>query len=491
MAVQNTTSAPEHATSIRRPVALRWRLVALLLVIWALMALQFGTRWYGPHDSTRIWVPAAVENYDRYGLDQIGLLVVRDIGPANPPDFKYYTHHPAMIAWLPAIVTQFTGFYEGGVRFGFMAATLLSVTLLYVLVRRLFRDERMAWWSAAFYGLVPMIAYFGGMPGMFHLGLLAGLLFAAVMVNWLRKPTRARFLLLLAAAWFVAWSSWAGVFFVAAFGITGFLLGDSRHQRGVIAIGATGFVAVVALLAFYQLQWDGAIQSLLDSFFWRASNDIDTPDSRAFTLLEFAWTTLGHMLVFITPGVIALSIMGVPAFWQRGNRQARWIILALLGGGIAYQMVFRNASIVHEYYKIVLVPGMAVFAAAAWVDLGRRYQRRWLRPVMTGLLLVSLVSGAALYAVLTLATDRPQMDAAIRLVEAHTPEEATVYTHLDGRVQIWPVEFYTFRLIEGGFAPADIPESAAFYLHCADDDAPTLPDAPLITTDGDCTLLAP
>lgn len=483
----------EHATSPSTPPrhqrpAVPSKLVALLLVIWALMSLQFGTRWYGPHDSTRIWVHAAVENYERYGISQIGLLVVRDIGPANPPDFKYYTHHPAMIVWLPAALTQVLGNSESAVRFGFMAITLLSVVLLYVLVRRLFRDERLAWWAAAFYGLVPMIAYFGAMPSMFHLGLAGGLLFAAVMVNWLRNPTRARLTLLLATGWSMAWSAWPGVFFVAALGITGFFLGDMRHKRAVIAIGVIGFAAVLALLAFYQLQWDGAIPSLLDSFVWRASNDIDTPDSRAFTLVEFAWTTVGHMLVFITPGVIALSIMGIPAFWQQSDRQSRRVILALLGGGIAYQMVFRNASIVHEYYKIMLVPGMAVFAACAWGNLGRRHERRWLRPVMGGLLVVSLITGAGMYIGLTRATERPMLDAAIRLIENHTPATATIHTNLDGRVEVWPIGFYTFRRIEGGIPPTDAPAYGGYYLHCVPNTGHS-PEMTVIATDGDCTLL--
>lgn len=489
-----------HPPQVHNPTAPRWpRLVLLFLLVWALLMTQFSQPWFGVHDSTRVWVAASIRNYDLYGLERNTLLFTRDVGPTPPEEIGYYTNHPPGIVWLPALLTRAFGTHEGGVRFGFMAATLLSMAALYVLVRRLFHDERLAFWTVALYGPVPMIGYFGAMPGMFHLALAIGLTFAAVLVNWLRRPTGARLALLMALAALMAWASWAGVISVAIFGLAAFLLGDGRHRRGVVLIGLAGAVSLAAMFAVYAAQAGDAFDNLFDVFLWRASSASDDPGTRPFSTGEFVVTTLVHMLVYVTPGVLVLAVIGVVPLWQRASRMARGMTLALLGGGVAYQVIFRNASYVHDYYKIPLVPALALFAAAALIyslEGRRRQTARRLRPVLGGLVLASMVVGIAVYGLMLAAIDRPWLAATIDAVNAASAPGDVIATHLEGKVNLMPLEYYTFREAEGGLTYTEAVTWAAslggdrrlFYVACEDAAAGPLPVGESQPA-GDCTLL--
>ena len=475
------------------------RIVLLLLIVWLIMSLQFSNRWYGAHDSTRVWVASSIRNYQLYGIERNTLLMSRDVAPTPPEERLHYTHHPSMIVWLPALITEVIGFYEGGVRLVYMGITLFSVALLYKLVQRLFHNEHLAFWTAAFYGLTPMIAYFGAMPSMFHLGLLAGLLFANVMVMWLKQPTRMNFLLLSAISFWTAWSTWAGVVMIGCFGIAGFLLGKWRHRREMILVGFTGIIAVVLLLIFYEWQESGSVERMLDSFIWRSSNQIDNPGSRDFTFGEFLITTLVHMTVFVTFGILVMMFFGAVSLWKRSDSTARGVTLAILAGGVAYQIIFRNASIVHDYYKIPLVPSIALFAAAAWVYLKpntEKQQNIWLRPLLTSLLIVSTMIGIGIHVLLLSSYDRPWLDAAIETINTHTQEGDVIMTNLEGNVNLMPLQFYTFRTFEAEI-PADkvegsLSETHRHYLYCPDDDVSYIlthwKDAEVIPTGSPCIL---
>lgn len=437
------------------------RLIILLLIAWALLTFHISSPWYGVQDSYRVWIPSAVRNYEIYGVDQIGLMVVRDSDPVeNPADLYYYSHHPPLVAWIPAIVTQFTGFNELGVRYAFACATLLGIVALYVITRRLY-NERIAWWAAAFYGLVPMVSYMGRVPGHDPLGLLAALLFTAVIINWLRQPNRARFLALLFLAWMAVWTAWPAVFIVAWVGLAAFLLGNRQQRIGVIGIGVLCVVALVVLLGSYQLQWDQSIDSLMEAFIWRTSEVSGVRESDPLTVSAYLGKLFIDIFVLITPGVLVMSILGLFTLRRRSSRTALVIVGALFLSGVSYLLVFRNASYIHDYYKVFLLPAMAIVAAMAWIHLRmRKPPHRVLRPVMDGMLLTTILMGLFVFGVLHYSAQQPEIDTIINNINTDATENdhLSVYFNYPGydfstgfdRV----VKFYTYRRMDWNLPPA-------------------------------------
>lgn len=45
--------------------------------------------------------------------------MIRNEVPTTPENFTYYSHHPPLIVWMPAVTTIFLGENELAVRFGF------------------------------------------------------------------------------------------------------------------------------------------------------------------------------------------------------------------------------------------------------------------------------------------------------------------------------------------------------------------------------------
>lgn len=91
---------------------MRIRLILLLLLVWGLLVIRLDAPWYGLQEAPRTWVPAGVRNYQTYGLEATGLMVIRNTDPADPADFQYYSHHPPLIIWLPALIAIPVGFNE-------------------------------------------------------------------------------------------------------------------------------------------------------------------------------------------------------------------------------------------------------------------------------------------------------------------------------------------------------------------------------------------
>jgi 4-amino-4-deoxy-L-arabinose transferase-like glycosyltransferase len=236
-----------------------YRLVLLLIVAWGVLTIRFAAPWFGIQDSLQVWVASAVRNYDLYGIENTTLMVTENSAPVENNNFIYSSHHPPLIAWIPAIITQFTGFHELGVRFAFAAATLISVCAIHVLARRLY-NEQIAFWTAFFYAFTPMVAYFGRVTGHEAFGLASALLFAAVMVNWLRQPTRPRYLALIFLVWLSVWTAWLAVFFVGMLGIAAMWIASRQQRIGIIALGVWTVIAVVVMMLFYEAQWAGSIR---------------------------------------------------------------------------------------------------------------------------------------------------------------------------------------------------------------------------------------
>lgn len=456
------------------------KLVILLIVTWALLMIRLSAPWYGVQDSFRVWVASAVRNFSLYNPEIIGLMITRDAAPVEDPhDLQFYSHHPPGIVWVPALVTKVVGFHELGVRFGFVCSTMIGIAAFYVLTRRLI-GEKYAWWATFFYALTPFVAYHGRVPGQDPLGMTAALLFGVVMLNWLRQPTRGRYLALLTFAGLAVWSAWPGVFIVAGFGLAGFLLGSSRQRLQMVFVGAFSALALVILMVFYQLQWSESIDSILEAFSWRSSSVFLRPNSRSFTVFEYLAVTLRFVIVLGTPTLLIFAILGALAWRRHISRRATIITGILFAAGLSYQLVFRNASFLHDFYWVFIIPPMAIAASVFVVnskDVTSKY--RLLRPLIDGLLLSFLLASAYELWLMHGYARQPMLDAIIETINVDVSSddvllgyvEAQGYSTFTGHDRV--IEFYTFRplewdvLYQDALTIAQETDKPITYIYCA------------------------
>ncbi|GAB4523200.1 MAG: hypothetical protein OHK0046_36580 [Anaerolineae bacterium] len=457
----------------------QFSILGLLLVMWAVLLIRVDASWFGEQEATRTWIPAAVRNYDVYGLQTTGLIPIRNTAPTTPENFDHYSHHPPMMVWLPAFTTRLFGFNEVGVRFGFIAVTLLTIAAFYVLVRRLY-SVPVAFWAALFFAVIPMTAYLGRVPGQSLPALLVSVLFGAVLINWLKAPTRPRLLLLGVLAALAVWTAWVAVFFVGFMGLAAFWVGSRSQKVAVVGLGVLCVVMFFALMGFYQWQWAGAIESILDAFVYRTSNQSFQRGSEDFTLWDFFGRMGLHLVAFTTPGFMALALLGLLAFRKRSSRLSTAVFIGLLLGGLMYQLVFRNASYIHNYYKAFMTPAMAIAAGMAVVYLrdDRRF-RRFSRPVIDGLILTTILLSVGVGYILHRTGEQPWLEAVIQTINAQaTPEDTIMLQFLANRDgssvnYTQPTEFYTFRRIAWDTTPEAARRMAetqpVFYIYCRDD----------------------
>jgi 4-amino-4-deoxy-L-arabinose transferase-like glycosyltransferase len=389
-------------------------------------------------------------------------------------NFIYSSHHPPLIAWIPAIITQFTGFHELGVRFAFAAATLISVCAIHVLARRLY-NEQIAFWTAFFYAFTPMVAYFGRVTGHEAFGLASALLFAAVMVNWLRQPTRPRYLALIFLVWLSVWTAWLAMFFVGMLGIAAMWIASRQQRIGIIALGVWTVIAVVVMMLFYEAQWAGSIRDLLDAFVWRTSNAAGRPDDPSFTIVQFIVKISAHIIFFVTPTLTFLSLWGIRYVHRYSSRQTKTILAGLLMSAFAYLIVFRNANYIHDYYKIVFVPAMAISSATVmFYAHTERRMRRWARPAIHVLVGAMIVTSVLTVGIMHLAGRQPRIHAIIDSLNNEISRDDVVISFIDDDVYGYDrvVQFYTFHAVHWQQTPddaltiAETSDHRVWYVYC-------------------------
>jgi 4-amino-4-deoxy-L-arabinose transferase-like glycosyltransferase len=483
---------PTRITPARRRVPAA--LLALLLITWAVLLIRLNAPWFGLYDENGAWISIAVRNYRLYGASHLAFLQTLNTGPvidpATPDVFLYYNHHPPLIVWTIALASQVFGFHEATARWVAAALTLISVAAIYALARRLgSRSGRRAIWVAALYALSPAMLYFGRMPDHECLALAIGLLLAAVWVDWLRRPTRGRWLILAGLAILAAWSAWAALPYVGGLALWGAWRASGRQRLASLALGGVGLLATIGLLAYYQAAWPGTLSDLTNAFLWRTSSASFGPQSATFS--TGAW--IGHQFVdtaiIYTPIGLLLAVAGAVWIVRRESRWLREMLLVLGAIGVGYLLLLRNASYIHSYYKLFLAPPIALaagtLAAAVFAPDATGRLRRWGRPLLIGLLLAGAGITAMLVAQYHATGEQPFLEQAgvqhsplevARAFEAVSLPSDQIWSNLKRASSA--LEYYAFREITWATSPdaalaslEDTPAGAVYAL-CGDEPAP-------------------
>jgi hypothetical protein len=480
-----------------------WSIVIFLLVMWGLLTIRIGVPWFGHHDANGVFYMTMARNYELYGASELGFLQLHNYEiPALPENYNFYLHHPPMITWVLALVGVPMSLTEATSRWAMVCATMISIASLYVLARRLLGQKR-ALLVVMLYGLTPMIAYFGRMPN--HEPLAIGFLmpFFTIYAQYLRYPTRARWVALAILAIFSMWTAWAAFFFFMALLFFGVIYRVETRLKKIITnwqklldLFGLGVVVVLATLAvplFYESQHPGAIQRLLDVMVFRTSNIGGTRGTPEFTILEYIARQLLHMTIMMSLFVVVMGFLGIKPL-LRQSRLTRTMTWAMLGGGAGFLLFFRNASYIHDYYKYYLMPAFSILACLGVVQIWGIRRSRWAKPAVLGLLVGSSIYAVIIFVGSHLSSNQSfPMDIA-RAINAHTTTQERILTNLTH--QSPAIEFYAERNIFYENTPQMALEQAEnatqpmVYVFCLNPLPESLQALPqVVVVDGDCYII--
>lgn len=238
------SSAPLH----RRRTLL---CLALLLTAYAVgLCRQIDEPWIRIHDWNGAFYSQLARNALRYPLDvHHGMPLVAVGENAEPQDRSIYATHPAGLVWVIAAAFKLFGESEFAARLTAIVASLLSVALLFDLVRR-WMGLPMALLAGFAYAIMPLNVFFGRMVNHEPF-CMAAMLFALWCWQALEAPPapRTRRFLYLAgfalSILFCAAIDWPGFLFAALFS----LYAAYAWRRKRIGGGLCVFVCAAAIVS--------------------------------------------------------------------------------------------------------------------------------------------------------------------------------------------------------------------------------------------------
>jgi hypothetical protein len=360
---------PPACLAVRVDVALA---VLALLVAAALGALDLDAPW---ENGLRGAIGSAyahrfVQHHVELGLATTRGAPVLYVDPLPPGKLFIYGSHPMTYPLLLLPAAWLLGATELAVRLGALLLWLPAVLLLWRVLRRLLVPPA-AGAGALLFASLPMAAYFGPMVNPYGALVSALLLAALLALRAMERPTRGRRVALAAAAAACALLDWPGVFVVPQV----LLLALARRERDawrlalVTAAGlAVGLLLVLLQSAVAQGSLARALSEWLGQFGGTQATDASgwLPAQAAFV-----WSWCG-------PAVLGLAGLGAILALVRGGdvRQRLLASLALLLPGLLNVLAFRRHAVVHDFWALFAMPGLALLAALPFEAL---LARGWTR----------------------------------------------------------------------------------------------------------------
>jgi len=446
--------------------------VLILLVSWGLMMINIDLPWWEQGGDNGAWISAAVRNYDRLGATNISFLQILNFEPPTNPDTYYvYIHHPPMIVWQTATTSALFGFHELSFRYLAAIMTLISTAGMWVLLRRLTRNPAQTFWGTALYALTPMMLFYGRMPNHEAPALAFLLLLLPALVNLSHRINRRDLILMIVFTVLCAWTAWAVLIFIGMAGLWLLWLNPKRNWKLFLALGVTAVIGIGSLIGYYQAVYPETITDLLDVFVFRTSNQSLSRGSATFTFTEFLWQNFIHSISLYTPSLLILSALGMWLSGKRADRRTGGMIIILFLSAVAYFLVFRNATYIHNYYKIYLAPALALSASFTMIayQQHRGRKRIWMRASAQGLILGGIATGGFFFALLHQSAVRPQLDEIRTLLAEQTEIGDRVFSNIDYGVS--PLSLYASVDMDGNVLPETIVSrlestDGFYYLYC-------------------------
>ncbi len=381
------------------PASKVWAAGLLLVLVWlgAMLSVNISRPWTGHHDwNSTLWSQAAHNNL-RAGLGTtLGAPSYYYYGPLPIPPQDYILHHPPGLPLTLTGVFALFGEREWAARLVPITCSLVSVVLLWLLVRSCV-GVRAATLSALVFALLPMELYFGRMVS-YDPVVLAWMLGALLSLRYGHLTGRRGWwmatLACVVAGMLTAWPMYifAGV-------LAGLLLigGEERGRRlAVVLVGLALVSASLFLLYIGQVRAD-AWQDLWQSFTFRTAL-VGGPVFSWGEWFERQYRTLGSHIPPLAWGLALVG--GVYTAWKgRGSPGLRWLGWAALGLSLTaalFVVLFRNASFVHDYWGFYFVAPVAMMGGVALDALLRRAWSRDVAPLFRGACIGAAVAAVVL-----------------------------------------------------------------------------------------------
>lgn len=437
-----------------------WVITGTLLLVWLMLLFRMGEPFFGHHENPPVWMSSTVRNMNQFGAQAVDFLPLRNPGPTdvNDPDNWYYLNHPPTIVWLEAIATQLFGVNEGlptpkesSIRMVGYIATMLTLPLFYVLIRRL-TNRDIALVSFVLYAITPITLYFGRTPHYDIVLMPVVYLFMAVFINWMRVYTTKRTIMLTASAVFLMWIDWPGAFYLGACGLFALIFGNKQQRIGIISIGVITGLATAVIPLMYAILRPESINDLREVLELRTSTRATGIDSESFTLLEFLETYIEHMFTTTSVAVLLLGTLGIIRLFLQKKDRNTYFLLALIITPFVFMAIVPNAFNFHDWYKIHFLPGFSVAAGvliiAGW-HLPAEGIKKYAKPFIVAICVSSV--GVTIFWMLNLhstsTNNHFERNLAAEL-PLYTEEDDTIATNVNqGYIK---VEYYAYRNIEWG-----------------------------------------
>ncbi len=446
----------------------RWFVVLVLFIGWGLLTRNLTVPWFGHHDANGVWVSAGVLNWHRYGFDTLRGMIVINYAPATPDTFAYYPNHPPLAVWSIGLTSLFVGISSTELigRWTMACFTLISMAGLYIFTRRI-ADKHTAIIAMLIYILTPMVAYYGRMPNHEAPALAFITLFSAILAKWLVQPTWMRIIALCLLAWLGIFTAWSASLVIACLGLVGIMLANHTRQRLMLmVVGVAGLLGLNAMLVYYEWGKSGAVNTLIRMFSARTDATSSYQTGYSFTVGEFILDQIGEMLIFATPAVCILGIIGLFYIIRHSPKNTKWLVGALFVGGLGYILILRDPAFSHDFLKIFMLPALAIGLA---VIIAQFRTTRLFRLYGRAFIVISFLMGLAwLITLHRLASSQIAPYHIAQAIAEHTTPDEIIMTHL--QTMAVGVDFYAYRRIERGVSWDEAPHHA-MYLVCDDQPA--------------------
>ena len=380
------------------PLRRRQTLLCLVLLLTAYavgLCRQIDEPWIRIHDWNGAFYSQLARNALRYPFDiHHGMPLVAVGENAAPQDRSIYATHPAGLVWVIAAAFKLFGENEFAARLAAIVASLLSLSLLFDLVRR-WMGLPMALLAGFVYAIMPLNVFFGRMVNHEPF-CMAAMLCALWCWQALETPPTPRthrlshlagFAL---AVFFCAAIDWPGFLFAALFSLyAAYAWRRKRINGGLCAfVWATTTLACAAVtLHIVYAGLDGSWHSLWSIFTARTGSGADDQ-----IIVGNAWT---HTIENASLVAIIFSLIGLTGLCFRRFRNLVPIdrlpaAMVLLATGVLWVALFWRQYRIHNYWGFYLGPVLAILTALGF-SIVKMMTVRFGRIASDGLLVVSLL----------------------------------------------------------------------------------------------------
>ncbi|MBI4099488.1 glycosyltransferase family 39 protein [Candidatus Microgenomates bacterium] len=325
----------------------KWPLFIILLIAGLLLAINLDKPFWGHHDWTGVYWGSVARNFSRYGLVATKFGMVLGSGALTPDQFSYNFHYLPLFPIIWSGFFAVFGIHNWVSRLMPLVFSLGSLAIFYQLITRYF-SRQVAIFACLFWIATPMFIYFGKTP-IHEIPLMFFVL--AALYYYLGR----RYKLLLLFILLAELTTWPGFFLVPAITIHWWLRGRKQFTlvRVVTLWAASVGLFLLHLAHDYWLTGSPLGGGLGEIFLSRVQGVAIVPYLSVLVRWAVTYYTLLLPMSFLW--LILAIKKKLPG---RQDIPALFLIFAVF-----YPLIFRDASIRHDFLLIYFWPFLALSSA--------------------------------------------------------------------------------------------------------------------------------